>query len=181
MRTFLNMIGLDIGWFACVLAAAYEVHWVAFIVVILIGIANLAAMHKKEIIYTLILSAITVGLGFIIDSVLILSAIYEPQRWIIPSPLITCWLIMLWLNFSFALNSSLKWLQKNIWVAVFAGFIFGQLAYLAAYRLGAVDIENPLSGRLFVVGIAWAITMPVLSIITRNLYRFMFSCERGNG
>ena len=54
--------------------------------------------------------------------------------------------------------------------AAILGSIFGPLAYLAASRLGAMEILAPVPGRLSLVSLAWLIAMPLMSWIARCLY-----------
>jgi hypothetical protein len=110
-------------------------------------------------------------IGFGLDSVLILIGAYEPNRWLMPYPLTTIWLLMLWVNFSLALNESLQWLQEHLFVAGMLGALFGPLAYLAASRLEAIEIATPTYAGLLTICIAWSIAMPLMGLTARVLYR----------
>ena len=170
-----SLIGLNVGWFACVLGAAWQVHWLGPVVVLGLCTAYILGQGRagRLGIALLILAALTVGLA--LDTTLIVADAYRPKRWLLPAPMPTLWLFMLWVNFALALNESLKWLQTHLFWAAILGSVFGPLAYAAAQRLGAVEIAPPVSGRLFLVSIGWFVAMPLLSHIASVVRQ---RCER---
>jgi len=171
MRLVWSVAGLNIGWFACVLGAAWNVHWLSVLVVLMLGMIHLVIIGRARILAAimLMLTSLVIGLG--LDSLLILVGAYEPNRWLMPYPLTTIWLLMLWANFSLALNESLQWLQGHLVVAGILGFLFGPVAYLAASRLEAIELATPAYFGLLPICIAWSIAMPLVSLIAKILYR----------
>ena len=171
MRLVWSVAGLNIGWFACVLGAARDDHWLSVLVVPMLCVIHLLVVGRARILPAILvmLASLIVGLG--IDSVLILIGAYEPNRWLMPEPLTTVWLLMLWVNFSLALNESLQWLQEHLLIAGILGSLFGPVAYLAASRLGAIEIATPAYFGLLPICIAWSIAMPLASLIAKILYR----------
>jgi hypothetical protein len=174
-RTAGSLIGLNVGWFACVLGAAWQVHWLGLVIVLLLCAVHIWAAGKQGClcVVLLVLAALIVGLA--LDTTLIAADAYRPKRWLLPAPLPTLWLFMLWVNFSLALNESLKWLQTHLVWAALLGSLFGPLAYAAAQRLGAVEIARPVSGRLFLVSVGWFVAMPLLSHLASVVSQ---RCER---
>ena len=126
---------MNIGWFACVLGAIWQVHWLGNITVLLLGIIHLFVIGKERFFPAILLGLASLVIGLVLDTLLIAIGTYEPNRWLIPAPITTIWLLMLWINFSLALNESLKWFQKHLFVVAITGSIFGPLAYFAASRL----------------------------------------------
>lgn len=169
LRSIWSVIGLNIGWFACVLGAAWEIHWLSIVIVLLLVIIHLFVIGKKRLLPAIFLGLVSLATGFVLDTVLIAIETYEPNRWLMPAPITTIWLLMLWVNFSLALNESLKWFQKHLFVAAITGSIFGPLAYFAASRLGAVQIMSPVSKSLLMVAVVWFIAMPLMSLVAKLL------------
>jgi len=171
LRPVWSVIGLNIGWFACVLGAAWEIHWLSIVTVLLLLIIHVFVIGKESLLPAILLGLGSLVVGFVLDTVLIAIQTYEPNRWFIPAPLTTMWLLMLWVNFSLTLNESLKWFQKHLLVAAITGSIFGPLAYFAASRLGAVQIMTPVSRSLVKVGVIWFIAMPLMSQVAKSIYQ----------
>lgn len=171
MRLVWSVAGLEIGWLACVLGAAWNVHWLSILVVLTLVIIHLAIIGRAKILPAILLILASMLIGFGLDSVLILIGAYESNRWLIPYPLTTIWLLMLWVNFSLALNESLRWLQEHLLVAGILGSLFGPAAYLAASRLEAIEIATPAYCGLLPICIVWSIAMPLMSLIAKIFYR----------
>lgn len=164
-RLIWSLLALEVGWFACVLGAAWNAHWLSVLVVSLLAVIHGLIVERDRLLPAMLLAMASLAVGLVADTVLITIGAYQPNRWIMPSPVATIWLLMLWVNFSLALNESLKWLQQHLFAAAILGSIFGPMAYLAAKRLGAVRMEEPVGGRLFVLGLGWLIAMPLISLI----------------
>ena len=170
LRQAWSVGGLNIGWFACVLGAACDVHWLSVLIVPALGAIHLAVVGRAKAVPAVLLMAASLVFGVVLDTTLILLGTFEPNRWLMSYPLTTIWLLMLWVNFSLALNESLQFLQRHLFVAAVLGSLFGPLAYLAASRLGAIHIISPVNLRLVMIGIAWAAAMPLISLIAKSLY-----------
>ncbi|MBN1126704.1 MAG: DUF2878 domain-containing protein [Sedimentisphaerales bacterium] len=180
MKVTWNILSLNIGWFACVLGAANGMPWLGLLVVPLLVFVHIFVCEKSKPFVVLKMGAICIGLGWLMDSFLIIIGAYDPVRWLLPHPSVTIWLLMLWLNFSLSLNESLRWLQSHPFSAVILGAIFGPLAYLAGARLGALLIPSPQTG-LVLIGLTWMVAMPLLSHIAARFYRPVTASGKGNG
>lgn len=164
------MVGLNIGWFACVVGAAWNAHWLSVLIVPALGAIHLALIGRAQVLPAILLMAVSLAVGLVLDTALILLATFEPNRWLMPYPMTTIWLLMLWVNLSFVLNESLQFLQRHLFIAAVMGSFFGPLAYLAGSRLGAVHIFDPVYRRLAMIFVGWSIAMPLMSLIARRLY-----------
>jgi drug/metabolite transporter (DMT)-like permease len=72
------------------------------------------------------------------------------------------WILLLWAGLALTLNHSLAWLQSRLMLAAVLGGVSSPLSYLAAERLGAVDIVTE-SGVWFIgLGLSWAVALPLL-------------------
>jgi type VI protein secretion system component VasK len=172
LRPVWSVIGLNVGWFACVLGAAWEIYWLSIVIVLLLIVIHFFVIGKERLLPAILLGLASLVVGFVLDTGLIAIETYEPNRWLIPAPITTIWLLMLWVNFSLALNESLKWFQKHLLIAAITGSIFGPLAYFAASSLEAVQIMTPVSRSLAKVGIVWFIAMPLMSLVAKYIYHY---------
>jgi len=166
-RLAVNVVGVNAGWFACVLGAAHGLHWLGPVVV-----AGLLALHlalNRPWQAELPLAAAGGAFGFVFDSLLIGCGVYEAERWVLPAPLTAIWLVALWVNFALVLNVALGWLQGRWALAAALGFVGGPAAYYSGQRLGALRLAPPLWRSLVVLGIAWAVAIPVLLWAARAL------------
>ena len=170
LRSLWSFIGLDIGWLSCVLGAALDMHWLGLLTVILLCLIHLYIIGRRKFSSAILLGMSCIAVGFIVDTILINFKVFEPNRWILPRPITTIWLLMLWANFSLALNESLKWFQKHLFISALMGSFFGPLAYLAASRIGAVRLTTPFSNSLIALGIAWFLAMPLISFLSKFFY-----------
>jgi hypothetical protein len=170
LRQVWSVVGLNIGWFACVLAATWNLHWLSVLIVSALGAIHLAVVGRAGVPCASLLMAASLVFGLVLDTTLIMLGTFEPNRWLMPYPATTIWLLMLWVNFSLVLNESLQFLQRHLLIAAVMGALFGPLAYLAASRLEAIHIMNPVNRKLLLICIAWAVAMPLISLTARSLY-----------
>ena len=85
MRVIVNFVGFQIGWFACVLGAAYGKPWVGPLVVLFLFLVHLALSGEKPREVALALAAAVIGFAF--DSLLIAAGTFFPARDFFPAPL----------------------------------------------------------------------------------------------
>jgi hypothetical protein len=79
------------------------------------------------------------------------------------------WILLLWAGLALTLNHSLAWLQSRLLLAAFLAGVSSPLSYLAAARLGAVDIVTE-SWLWFVgLGLSWALALPLLLWLASHL------------
>jgi hypothetical protein len=174
LRLAWSVIGLNIGWFACVLGAAWTSYWLSVLVVPILGAIHLVVIGRARLLPAILLVAASLVVGLILDTALIAAGAFEPNRWFMPHPMTTIWLLMLWMNFSLALNESLQWFQQNLPIAGVLGSLFGPLAYFSASRLGAIEIMNPAYMRLLLICLSWSVAMPLMSLTARYLYHHSY-------
>ena len=105
---------------------------------------------------------VSVIFGFCFDSLLILIGVYTPARWVLPAPLATIWLMVLWANFALTLNGCLGWLRERRMMAALLAFVCGPLSYYFGIRLGTATVQGEEMILFGAIGLAWAITVPLL-------------------
>lgn len=160
MKQVINFALFYVGWMACVAGAGQGVAWLGPVLMVpLLGVQYwLTPNLKQEVRFLAILGVLGLGL----DSVFSVSGVlaYVPFPW--PPPVAPLWIGALWVLFGTTLGRSLAWLGQKPWLAVLLGLIGGPGSYLAGERLGAVSFGLPLPLSLLVIGLGWAIAMPLL-------------------
>jgi hypothetical protein len=167
LRLLYNILSLQVGWFACILAASYGLHLLGPLVVLGLLVIHLSTSDNRR---REVLLLLTAGLlGTILDSILLSTgAIAFPSEWaggLVP-PL---WMTALWMNFAATVNVSMRWLNGRYPLAVLLGAISGPMAYYAGAKLGAVSLTASWS--LIGIGLEWAVAMPVLLLVNHQLSR----------
>jgi hypothetical protein len=160
-RGVVNYIGLQVGWLACALGAAWGYAWVGPLVV-----AGHLVIHflwiqnrRQEILFLLVVAIF----GTLVDSIqkatgLLSYASDIAVPWVAP-----LWITAMWVLFATAMTTSLSWLQGRYWLAIALGVIFGPLSYVAGERLNGVEFNYGFWFTVFVMGVIWAVVMVGLS------------------
>lgn len=158
-RTLLSFVGLQAGWFACVLGAAGGHPWIGVAVVsLLAGVQLTMAANPVRLFWTLAGAAL-LGVGF--DGGLTTAGVlqFSPAAavgWPVP-----VWMVALWVNLALALPA-LAWLTPRPLTSGAIGAASGVLSYLAGARLDAVVLTPRESVALGLVALEWAIALPLL-------------------
>jgi hypothetical protein len=168
MRKIFNIVGTQIGWFACALGAAQGRPWLGLVVVAVYLILHLlwSPEWRRELQFILTVG----GLGMAIDSLSKITGllIYNGDMlniaWLAP-----LWIGALWLQFASTLNVSLAWLQDNYLLAVVLGAIFGPLSYLGGARLGALGLPHDKTFTVVILAIIWGMVMPALAWLAKKM------------
>ena len=165
MRVFINFIGMQLTWFACVIGGAKSNIWLC----LLVGLPFIAwhlytavpALKEAKLI------AITVIIGVVFDQTLLSLGLlqYPPHGW--PDGLLPLWMFMLWAIFATALNVSLRWMRGRLLIAALFGLIGAPLSYYSGVKLGAM--LNPAAPSFYIaIGFGWAIIMPILILYAKR-------------
>lgn len=170
LKNIWNVISVDIGWLACVFGAAWGQHWLGLLVVGILFVVHITAVEKHQIRLILSVAAAAIIIGFLTDTALILLGTVEPNRWLMPAPLMPLWDLVIWVNFSLTLNMSLRFLQKRPLISAVLGALCAPGTYYAAGRLGALHFSEPVLYNLLWVGVLWFFAMPCLSLAARYFY-----------
>ncbi|MBN2588673.1 MAG: DUF2878 domain-containing protein [Sedimentisphaerales bacterium] len=165
-----NIISVELGWLACIIGAARGYPWLGLLVVPILFVIHIMFIERRNTRKIFIIALASIVIGFFMDTTLIILGIIEPYRWIMPAPFTTIWDIMIWINFSLALDTSLRFLQKRPLTAAFLGAIFAPGTYYAGDRLGALNFSEPVFSGLLWIGVFWFFAMPGLSLIAMYIY-----------
>jgi hypothetical protein len=155
-----NFIGFQIGWFACILAAALGQPVLGVLVALVLLVLHLATQRFR---LAELLLLIGIGIfGYSADSMLVLAGVLSfPESAILGTPS-TIWMVCLWMLLAGMLHVNLRWMENRWLVGMILGAIAGPLSYYAGHRLGAVQLTEPLWFSGSVIALEWAMAMPML-------------------
>lgn len=165
-RIAANLVLYHVGWFACILGAAYSLGWVGGLVVmahIAIHLKYLSKNAKAEFLLFVIVAIVGIG----IDTLQ-----YQLGAYLFKGhtfPVIPLWLCAMWLNFGPLLPLSLAWLKGRYLTSAVLGMLGGPLAYWGGERLGAVEFGLDLSQVMLRVAIAYGLAMPLFIRIMEKI------------
>ena len=170
MPMVINFILFQLGWFAGVVGAAWQLEWLAvssIALIIFIHVAFLVQDRKAEL--QLVITAGVVGM--LLDSLLISLGVFTPVSSLVSENIAPLWLVGLWMLFGTTLNHSLRWLQQRYFIAAAMGFVFAPLAYWAGQRLGALTFppDQSLVISLLTIGTCWILVTPLLLLCSQVL------------
>jgi hypothetical protein len=168
MAIAVNFIAFQIGWFACVLGAAYHMPSMGTGVALTIVVLHLAYATDPLAELKLVLAA--AGIGLVVDPTLVLAGLLAFTSGTLFDGAVAHWMVALWMLFAITLNVSLRWLKGRPMLAVVFGGIGGPLAYLAGEKLGALQIDSNLG--IVAIGVGWAIAMWLLVVLARRFDGF---------
>ena len=166
MSTILNLVAMQISWFACVLGAANGMPWLGVIVSLIVVTQHLIRSKHRLIETKLVASALLLGL--ILDSALATAGLVSFNSGIVVAGATTPWMLALWMSFATALTGSLRWIVDRMGISVAFGIVGGPLAYWSGAKLGAITLaDSPLT--FACIGLGWGAAMLVFSILVKHL------------
>ncbi len=161
-RIAVNLVALNAGWFACILGAAHGMAWLGPWVVAGLLALHLALSPSRTGMVEGILPLVAGVVGYLGDSVLVLSGVlhFPGEAGLVPPTRL--WMVALWMNFATALTTSVYWLAGRPGLGMVLGALGGPLAYLGGAELGAVALPHGAGWALSLVAVEWALAMPIL-------------------
>ena len=172
MRTLINVLAFQVGWFASVLGAARGLPWAGPLVVTLVLGYNL--FQNSRWLPEMLLSAVAALLGLFVDSALIAYGVFSPVRYWVPFPLSPIWMVFMWVNFATLINVSLKWLHGRYLLAAFFGALGGPAAYYGGAQLGATRHAMGMED-LLILAVVWCGAVPALFYVAKGIDKFVKS------
>ena len=107
--------------------------------------------------------------GLLLDTLFLQFGVLDYAHPLPSSEMAPFWIVVMWMNFALTLNLSMRWLQGRYALAAVLGLVGGPLAYIAGVELGAADWGMDMTSALVVIGIAWALAVPLLSGFARRM------------
>jgi Protein of unknown function (DUF2878) len=164
--TLYNVVAYQVAWFACVLGAASDLAWVGAAVALFVAAVHV--MLTARVGGELKLIAAATAIGLLVDSALTRTGQIEFVAGVWAEGWAPYWMLALWAAFATTLNHSLRWVMDRPVVAAILGAVGGPLAYLAATRLGALEIPTPQMA-LPLIAAFWAAAMWTLSMVAARV------------
>ncbi len=167
MKTLLLNLGLyQIGWFACVVGAAWGMGSAGASVALLLVLVHLALVEEPAREWPLLVAAL--GMGLVADTLHARFGILEFVGHE-AGELAPLWILALWLQFGTVLHFCMRWLSGRYRLAALLGLVGGPLTFLGGERLGAVAFGEPAALSLAILGLSWAVLLPTLVAIADRL------------
>lgn len=167
MRLFINALGFQTAWWACIagIGLGLEIPALVYCVVL----AGLHLAFAAQPLAEAKLAAIALVTGVLADTCLQMVNIISFYGWAL-GPVSPFWLWMLWILFAMTLNGSLSFLQKlPLWLSAVAGLAFGPLTYYAGAQLGAAAFDGSFV-HLGALALTWMIALPFLVYMAKQLF-----------
>ena len=163
-----NIVGQQVGWFACVLGAARGHPFLGATVGLLIVAVHLRALPDwRQEVRLLALAGV---LGLVVESCLQGSGLLtyaSPWRavpWLCPP-----WIAVLWIQFGTTLRFGFRWLWDRPLLAAMVGAIGGPLAFRAGKALGAVRFAPDRRLSYGALAVVWGLCFPILTVAAARL------------
>jgi Protein of unknown function (DUF2878) len=164
-NVIVNFMAFQIGWFACVLGAAWGRPWIGTAIAAAVVALHLWCVARPGQELRLIAAALAIGLAW--DSLLMNLGLVTFQSGFPLEYAAPQWILALWALFATTLNVSLRWLQGRWLVAALLGAAAGPLSYWAGMRLGALVLPELLPA-LLALAVGWGAMTPLLLVVARR-------------
>jgi hypothetical protein len=157
----LDMVGFQLGWFACVLGTAADNPWIGPLIVAILVSLHLAVLASRWHLLRLVLLAAVLGIAM--DGLMLLLGVFAFQSSALPIWISPLWLTAMWVNFSLTLRVSMSWLLDRYLLGALLGSVSGPAAYYAGAKLGAISFQTTLPVAFLVLAVVWSISLPLLT------------------
>ncbi|MDX2478784.1 MAG: DUF2878 domain-containing protein [Desulfuromusa sp.] len=167
LSKIINAVIYQIGWFSCVLGAAWGHPTIgSFLALLLIAVHLYLADSPKTETQLLLCTCL---LGVCLDSIQQALGVFSfkiESDWPLWIPL---WIFVIWAQFATMLHYALYWLSGRYFLASFFGLIGGPLAYWGGVRLGAAEFGENIVFSIISLAFVWALVTPLLFWISSKL------------
>lgn len=164
-----SFIGYELVWLVAVIFAGRGEPWPGVIAALLFVGWQLGVSTQRRV--ALRVLAIAVVCGVVIDGLVhgLHLADYAAAAPALPTGGAPLWILGLWACFSLTLSGPLRALGERPLLAAVLGGVGGPLAYAGAARgWDALTFRAPEWQALALLGIGWAVAMPLLASLSRH-------------
>ena len=154
-----NFVVFQAAWFAAVLGAAHHIPlWGTACVIAAIawhlGVSARPAQEARLI-------GFACAIGLVVESAVAMQGHVsypsgQPVSWLAPY-----WMVALWGELAIALNVTMRWMKRRLWLAALFGAVGGPAAFSAGARLGGAEFIDKTPALVTLVCI-YAVAMPLL-------------------
>ncbi|MFM1897384.1 MAG: hypothetical protein RLZZ385_2458 [Pseudomonadota bacterium] len=148
-----NALIFNMLWFGCV-AGRYDYLWLVAPAVLAYAALLVYTGRIEPRQMTLVIVA-----GILIDSFYTATGVFRFDEATLLLPL---WMCVLWVAFATTLPLSMKLFGKNVYIAALTGAWGFPFSYFIGQKLGAISFGLPFAWMAFLVGITWAIMLPIM-------------------
>ena len=160
MQAVIVILILSIGWFSCVLGAAWGIAWLGPAVVSVLILLHLlySRTWRRDLVFMLALGLV----GAIVETLFLKSGLisYAGQG---ESSLAPVWVVVLWAHFGTMRHATLRLLFGRPMIAALSGAVVAPLVYSAGAALGAASFAPPSWRALTMIAVTWALVVPMAS------------------
>jgi hypothetical protein len=167
MTSFINLLLYQVGWFCCVLGAAWGFPWLGMSLA-----AGLVAVHfwlttDRLVQFRLVMAA--AAIGGIFDTAQLWAGVFTFPSGVVVEWLPPPWMTMLWLQFATTFHFSMRWLSGRYALCACFGLLGAPLAFFAGERFGAIDFLSPRVFHYICLALLWSVAVPVLTFVSDSL------------
>ncbi len=155
------------GWLACVFGAAGG--WPelgASLALALIGTHLWLAEERRR-------EALLVGaaglLGLLLDTLQLRLGVFSYPSGTPVAGLAPPFIVVLWMQFGTLFHYCFRWLSGRYLLGAALGLVGGPLSFLAGERIGAISFSPPRAASFALLGLVWALALPLLTWIADRL------------
>lgn len=157
----INAVAFQSAWFAALYGGKYDWLTLALLPALLAAIWHLFQTRRDRATEIRLFVGVII-LGFGVESLFIalggITYIGAPLFGFGP-PL---WIMAMWLAFATLPHGCLIWLKSRSILQFILGGLSGPLSYLAGAKLGAATLGEPIFQSLAIIGIGWAVALPII-------------------
>jgi hypothetical protein len=167
LTRLLNYLLYQVGWFACVLGAAWSRPWSGSVLALVLVAVHLGlAPDRKRQVLIMCAAAIV---GLVVDSTLLALGVFAFPNGQLVESLPPVWMSVLWIQFATTLHYCLRWLSGRYLTSAILGLAGAPLAFLGGEKLGAISFLPPRALHLALLGAWWCAAIPLLIYVADRL------------
>jgi len=155
----------QVGWFACVLGAAWNYPLTGCAIAVVMIAIHLALSTERTLDLGLIALAIVVGIG--VELVQLGAGTYRFTSGTLIDGWPPPWMVLLWAQLATTFRFSLRYVFARWLPSLAFGALGGPVAFLGGARLGAVSLLPPLALGLIRLSVCWSAAMLVFHVAVR--------------
>jgi len=159
----------NIGWFGCVLASRFDMPLAALPLVVTIVAAQFSWTSPLSWRVTALFVACVTIVGASVDTLMLSTGVLAFEGRSAPSVEFVLWIAAFWANFAAVPNVALRWLRGRAWLAGVLGAVSAPGTYLAGAKLGALSIGEPTWRSMLLIGVEWAVLLPLIVVLGSSL------------